>query len=125
MPGWAAKAARGLDAWKFYDERGGGEEMLTESIVRIGKPIVCSDLPIRERIRWLTDVNSDNCKNFFQNVFLIELGNGKDALHRLKIGNNMKTNKKEVFVVDEVWNTSFPVLYPSGRNPLNAQGIYP
>ena len=99
--------------------------MLTESIVRIGKPIVRSDLPVRERIRWLTDVNSDNCKNFFQNVFLIELGNEKDALRRLQIGNTIKAKKKEVFVVDEGWNTSFPMLYPSGGNPLNAQGIYP
>ncbi len=99
--------------------------MLTESIVRIGKPIVRSDLPVRERIRWLTDVNSDNCKNFFQNVFLIELGNEKDALRRLQIGNTIKVKKKEVFVVDEGWNTSFPILYPSGGNPLNAQGIYP
>ena len=99
--------------------------MLTESIVRIGKPIVCSDLPIRERIRWLTDVNSDNCKNFFQNVFLIELGDDSDELHRIQIGNIMKTKKKEVFVVDEVRNTSFPILYPCGGNPRLAQGIYP
>lgn len=99
--------------------------MLTESIVRIGKPIVCSDLPIRERIRWLTDVNSDNCKNFFQNVFLIELGDDSDELHRIQIGDIMKTKKKEVFVVDEVRNTSFPILYPCGGNPRLAQGIYP
>ncbi|MDD4570022.1 MAG: hypothetical protein PHE70_07865 [Tepidanaerobacteraceae bacterium] len=99
--------------------------MLTESIIRVGKPIVESDLPVKERIRWLTDVNSENCKNFFRNVFLIELRNEKYALHRLQIGDLVRVKRKENFNVDENRSISFPVLYPNGGNPLHAQGIYP
>ena len=60
--------------------------MLAESIIRLGQSIVASDLPIKERIRWLTDVSSENCKNFFRNVFLIELGDCQDIFHQLKLG---------------------------------------
>ena len=50
--------------------------MLAESIIRIGRPIVKSDLSNKERIRWHR-CQHENCKNFFQNVFLVELGKKK------------------------------------------------
>ncbi len=99
--------------------------MLAESIIRIGRPIVKSDLSNKERIRWLTDVSSENCKNFFQNVFLVELGEKEDALQYIQVGNIRRENKKESFYVDQARNVAFPVIYPSGGNPLNAQGVYP
>lgn len=99
--------------------------MLAESIIWIGRSIVESDLPIKERIRWLTDVSSENCKNYFQNVFLIELGERQDAFHRLKLGDFKMEKKKENFHVDSNRSISFPILYPNGGNPINAQGVYP
>ncbi|MEZ0118840.1 UNVERIFIED_ORG: hypothetical protein ABRZ91_002797 [Heyndrickxia coagulans] len=98
--------------------------MLAESIIRIGRPIANSpDLPVRERIRWLTDVESENCKNFFQNVLIVELGNDGDALSYVTVG-KVEEGKKS-FIVDTNQSTSFPILYPNGGNPLNAQGVYP
>ncbi|WP_019419614.1 hypothetical protein [Paenibacillus sp. OSY-SE] len=95
--------------------------MLAESIIRIGRPIVQSDLPNQQRIRWLTDVDSENCKNFFQHVFLIELDGDNTAFHFIQIGDI----EDKSFVPNKINNIAFPILYPNGGNPLHAQGIYP
>ncbi|WAA09831.1 hypothetical protein [Fervidibacillus albus] len=95
--------------------------MLAEDIVRIGRPIAKSNLSNEMRIRWLTDVDNDVCKNYFRNVFLLELEEENDAFHYLSIGEEKDKN----FEVDRRRNTSFPIIYPNGGNPLNAQGIYP
>ena len=99
--------------------------MLAEAIVRIGRPIAQGDLPYKERIRWLTDVDSDSCKNYFQNVFIIELDNDLGAFQFRRVGDLQKVGKKEEFYVNTHENVSFPVLFPNGGNPLNAQGVYP
>jgi len=95
--------------------------MLVESIIRVGRPIVHSDLSNEQRIRWLTDVDSENCKNFFQNVFLVEIDKEKTDYHYIKLG----SGEGKKFVVDELRNKAYPILYPQGGNPLHAQGIYP
>ena len=95
--------------------------MLAESIVRIGRPIVASDLPNQERIRWLTDVDSENCKNYFQNVFLIEINENRESYHYMRVGNG----EGKDFTVNQQRNNAYPILYPQGGNPLKAQGIYP
>jgi hypothetical protein len=99
--------------------------MLAESIIRIGKPLVQGELSNKERIRWLTDVSSENCKNYFQNVFLVELGEEKDTLFKIQVGIMEKVKNKDTFSVNPFLNASFPILYPNGGNPLHAQGIYP
>lgn len=99
--------------------------MLAEAIVRIGRPIKNSDFPCRERIRLLTDVSSENCKNFFQNVFIVELGSNGTGVRYVQVGEPKKVDNKETFLVDRQRNTSFPIFYPNGGNPLLAQGIYP
>lgn len=96
--------------------------MLAEDIIRIGRPIANSNLSNEMRIRWLTDVDNEACKNFFQNVFLIEIDEKLQAAFQyLEIGNR---DGKE-FKVARNRNVSFPVIYPQGGNPLNAQGAYP
>lgn len=99
--------------------------MLAEAIVRIGRPIKNSDLSFQERIRLLTDVSSENCKNYFQNVFIVELNGEKGSVRYMQVGNWVKTGNKETFLVYQQHNTSFPIFYPNGGNPLHAQGIYP
>lgn len=94
--------------------------MLAESIIRVGEPIRDSDLSNKERIELLTDCNSENCKNFFQNVFLIEIDENKIGYHFLKVGTG-----EEDFKVDKTRNTAYPIFYPQGGNPLHAQGSYP
>lgn len=99
--------------------------MLAEAIIRVGRPIKNSDMSCREKIRLLTDVNSENCKNFFRHVFLIEVTEKEIAFQLLEIGNIELKEKKETFKVDTKRSVSFPVFYPNGGNPLHAQGIYP
>lgn len=99
--------------------------MLSEAIIRIGKPIVKSDLPIVERIRWLTDVDNENCKNYFQNVWIVELDENDIALQYLQMGEKTKVGKKDIFIVDRKRNVAFPIVLPNGGNALLAQGIYP
>jgi len=69
--------------------------MLAESIIRIGRPIKDGGLSSRERIRFLTDIASENCKNYFRNVFLVETNNSKAILKPMELGNVVIENKKE------------------------------
>lgn len=99
--------------------------MLAESIVRIGRPIKNGDLLPKERIRFLTDIASENCKNYFRNVFLVEMMDGQISLQVMELGDIVKEDKKENFVVNLERAVAYPVFYPNGGNPLHAQGIYP
>jgi len=94
--------------------------MLVESIIRVGEPIKVSNISNEKRIRLLTDCDNNSCKNFFQNVFLIELDEKNIAYHFLKVGTG-----KEDFEVDKKRNTAYPIFYPQGGNPLRPQGFYP
>jgi hypothetical protein len=95
--------------------------LLAEAITRIGRPIAQSSLPNEKRIRWLSDVDSVNCKNYFKHVFIVELLGEETVFHFLTIGNKVEKD----FIVDEGRNKAFPIFYPQGGNPLKAQGIYP
>lgn len=94
--------------------------MLAESIIRVGVPLRDSDMSNRERIKLLTDCDSENCKNFFQNIFLIEIDGESVEYHYLIIGSQDKN-----FIVGKERNASYPIFYPQGGNPLHAQGNYP
>ncbi|MCG9969926.1 hypothetical protein L9W92_18180 [Pelotomaculum terephthalicicum JT] len=98
--------------------------MLAESIIRIGRPIKNGGLSSRERIRFLTDIASENCKNYFRNVFLVEINESRAILQPMELGNIVMENNKENFIVDHKRAVAFPVFYPNGGNPLHAQGIY-
>jgi hypothetical protein len=100
--------------------------MLSEAIIRIGRPIKeAHDLPPRERIRLLTDVSATNCKNYFQNVFVVELAGADAKAQLLQVGILSGAGDSRDFTVDEERACSFPVSYPNGGNPLLAQGVYP
>ncbi len=91
--------------------------MLTESVIEIGRPIVTSDLPNEQRIRWLTDSDDQKCKNFFQNILIVEVKAGSSAFHFV--------NFNEPSSIGSRRNSAFPVALPNGGNPLHAQGVYP
>ncbi|OUM86951.1 MAG: hypothetical protein BAA01_00470 [Bacillus thermozeamaize] len=101
--------------------------MLAEAIIRIGRPLAQSPMKPTERIRWLTDVDNENCKNYFQNVWVVELAPEEvlDTLHYMQLGEWTGEGKNAVFEVDARRSTSFPFHFPNGGNPLKAQGIYP
>lgn len=95
--------------------------MLAEAIIRLGRPIVYSQLPNQERLRWLTDVDNESCKNFFQNVFVCELDGSNSAYQFM----NVTTGEGKELQADPMRNVAYPILFPQGGNPLRAQGIYP
>ncbi len=99
--------------------------MLAEAIIRIGRPIKDSDMPCRDKIRLLTDVSSENCKNFFRHVFLLEITEKDIGFQLMEVGDRETKEKKETFQVNPIRNVAFPIFYPNGGNPLHAQGIYP
>lgn len=95
--------------------------MLLESIVRAGSPIAQSSMSHVQRIRYLTDIESDTAKNFFRHVFVIELNDEGEAFHFF----NFHSENHGKTVVDQEKASSFPIILPSGGNRTNAQGIYP
>ncbi|MBO8165036.1 MAG: hypothetical protein H0Z34_15225 [Brevibacillus sp.] len=96
--------------------------MLTEMMIRVGQAVKHSSYSVQERIELLTDVHSVNCKNYFQNVFVVEIDEEQTNLSYLTVGTHQEKNE---FVVDQKWSLSFPIIYPNGGNPLKAQGVYP
>lgn len=92
--------------------------MLISDIIRIGQPIMGSKMPLSERIQLLTDVAKEETKNFYGNIFIIELKNDQAKLH-FKVfqdETNGPADPKKAVVA--------PITLPSG-NPIHAQGIYP
>jgi len=128
-----ARGLKGLGCLRSFAKasnlniRKGGCALLAEAIVRIGRPLARSSMTIKDRIRWLTDVDSESCKNYFQHVWVVELGPDEhhDALHFMQIGEMKGVGKKAEFNVDTRRNVAFPFHFPNGGNPLNAQGVYP
>ena len=96
--------------------------MLTEMMVRKGRAVKESDWMYQERIALLTDVHSENCKNYFQNVLIVEWDGVRATARKKMIGQFVDKNK---FEIDKEETPAFPVIFPHGGNPLHAQGIYP
>lgn len=93
--------------------------MLISDIVRIGKPMIQSRMNIKERIQLLTDVGKEEVKNFYGNIFIVELDDEKTIFHYTKYQDNKNEPAKLSYAV------GLPITLPSGGNPLLAQGIYP
>ncbi|MTI80795.1 MAG: hypothetical protein FH758_07920 [Firmicutes bacterium] len=93
--------------------------MLLKQIVQIGKSIVSSTMSMEERIQLLTDVNNEQTKNFYNNVFMVEVDAKKGVdlqFFSLQSGDGK---------VDLAKATAIPITLPAGGNPLHAQGVYP
>lgn len=93
--------------------------MLLSDIVKIGKPLVGSSVPIMERIQLLTDFGKDEVKNFYGNVFIVEISESQAMLHYKQFQDEYNGP------VDLGAACGIPITLPSGGNPLHAQGIYP
>lgn len=91
--------------------------MLLEQIIRVGRPISSSKMPIQEKIQLLTDVGSEQVKNFYKHIFLVQLDK-TPALHFF----SLQTDSGDVNLKKA---SALPITLPSGGNPLLAQGIYP
>ncbi|SFI00753.1 hypothetical protein SAMN05192551_10595 [Tindallia magadiensis] len=100
--------------------------MLVSSMIQLGVPIAESEsLSAKERVKWLSDIELEACKNYFRNVFLIELEEETEAFHYMQVGSPDPEDPKKFKVSHEKQSAAFPVIFPQGGNPLNAQGVYP
>lgn len=93
--------------------------MLLSDIVKIGKPFVESPMSIIERIQLLTDFGKDEVKNFYGNIFIVEIHDSHTSLQfkQFQDEHNGPVNLDEA--------CGIPITLPSGGNPLHAQGVYP
>ncbi|MBB5174424.1 hypothetical protein [Texcoconibacillus texcoconensis] len=97
--------------------------MLLDAIIRVGRPIVHSSLSNEKRIKYLTDIENDTCKNFFENVFIVEVSEMGETSQMINLQDHSDNNGNPVVNHDRT--SAFPFFMPSGGNPLNAQGLYP
>ena len=93
--------------------------MLLSDMIKIGMPIINSNMTIMERVQLLTDVGKDEVKNFYGNIFLIEINNNEADFHFYSLQNEKEGT---VNLNDAI---GLPITLPSGGNPLLAQGVYP
>ena len=99
--------------------------MLIDDLIRLGRPLLYGDLKAEEILRLITGVNDVRVKNFYRNVFVIELPADDEsdprALPRQVFGSETDDHD---FEVAETQAIGAPFVLPSGGNPLNAQGRY-
>src|SRR5699024_3048308 len=81
--------------------------------------MIDSNMSMKERIQLLTDVDKNEVKNFYGNIFLIELDNKVADFHYYSL------QDKENDSVNLNYAIGLPITLPSGGNPIHAQGIYP
>lgn len=93
--------------------------MFLADIIRIGSPIIESKMSIAERIQLLTDVGKEEVKNFYGNLFIVELNDEQTTLYYRTF------QDEENGPVNLEAAMAMPITLPSGGNPLHAQGIYP
>ncbi len=101
--------------------------MISEQLIRSGQAFidgVNSDDILLSIISDSTDVKT---KNYWQHVILVEVDPKREKViaHSIaKWGSPEKKEKKVDFNVDESRATVSPVFFPTGGNPLHAQGFY-
>lgn len=93
--------------------------MLLSDIIKIGQPLIESDMSPRERIQLLTDFGKEEVKNFYGNIFIVEINDNRTSLQFKQFQDepNGPVNLEKA--------QGIPITLPSGGNPLHAQGIYP
>ena len=93
--------------------------MLLSDIIKIGQPLIESDMPAIERVQLLTDFGKEEVKNFYGNIFIVEIDDNRASLQFKQFQDepNGPVNLEKA--------QGIPITLPSGGNPLHAQGIYP
>lgn len=98
--------------------------MLIEEFYRLGRALLmCEPEPAR-LLELVTDVGEDTVKNFYRNVFVVELprdGQGDPSVCYQVFGSVQDTDD---FVTDVDRAVGIPFSLPTGGNPLQPQGRY-
>ncbi|MFZ7103600.1 MAG: hypothetical protein ACOWWO_13230 [Peptococcaceae bacterium] len=102
--------------------------MLIESLIRLGLPYLQGDGSDREIIEYITDVKNVQARNFWQNIWIAEYqkSTGRLEIYLQSWGSpEQKEEKgKGVFLPDYEKAVGAPLTFPSGGNPIEAQGAY-
>ncbi len=118
--------------------------MIIESLVRLGRPFLAEGgLSSKEVIMHITDITSNNARNFFQNVCVAEIDENPEdpnypyiAVHpsaswgdwklRDQEGSRSASSRTaEIFVPDLERAVGIPFTIPSGGKRTVRQGYYP
>jgi hypothetical protein len=99
--------------------------MLIHDFIRTGQALLSNTPDPLELLRLVTDVADDTVKNFYRNVFVVELPHDGQrdvrVLPRQPFG---QPRDRDDFEVNRRRALGAPITLPSGGNPLNAQGRY-
>ncbi|MBI2567500.1 MAG: hypothetical protein HYV63_10750 [Candidatus Schekmanbacteria bacterium] len=107
--------------------------MIIEDLIRLGRALLAGELEARVLVEMLTDVSETTTKNFYQNVFVVELGDGGGeaglpvVLPVQRWGDEVPVPdkpKKTELRVDVERAAGAPIVLPRGGNPLVPQGRY-
>lgn len=126
-----------------YISETGGDRVLIEELIRLGRPMIEGGLPPGEVIRQVTDILSDNDQNFLSRVYVVEIsgdpgsGGGDTlpsagfrvaALPAQQFGDYQDIggkSKRKVFVPDLDRASGVPFILAKGGNRRASQGRYP
>jgi hypothetical protein len=105
--------------------------MIIEDLIRIGRLLIRGGLGPDQLLRLTSDVTSNQVRNFFQHVFVVELpdnssDNAPVALPMQVWGQEVQPDpkkKKTVFEPDINKAVGAPFVFPGG-NPIHPQGVY-
>lgn len=106
--------------------------MIIEDLIRTGRLLIRGGLPPERQLLLTTDVTSNQVRNFFQHVFVVEIPDGSPgneapaALPMQVWGQEVQLDpkrKKTVFEPETKRAVAAPFVFPGG-NPINPQGVY-
>ncbi|AEJ40711.1 hypothetical protein TPY_2551 [Sulfobacillus acidophilus TPY] len=95
--------------------------MLIENLIRVGRPLISENNDLTRLIQQLTDIDG-RARDFYQQVIIVELGEGQVKVHSHQQWGLMDTGGKK-FIPDDRTAIA-PVAIPSTGNPINPQGRY-
>lgn len=106
----------------------GGEPVLIESLIRLGKPFTSTAPDPREVILAVTNAGDERLR-FYERVYLVEIKKHEEELqvaaHPYSTFGSYKTDgKKDVFFTNKNQAAAIPVIIPQGGDPTSPQGRY-
>lgn len=114
-----------------YDEKNGGDQLLSYDFIRMGSIVRHSSMRSVEFLRLLSDCSNPQSRNFMANLIIVEVDqtNAEPSIAIWpfeECGSYIEgTKNKKVFMPDIERALAFPFILPSGGNPLKPQGRYP
>ena len=101
--------------------------MISEQLIRSGQAFIEGATSDETLLQIVSDSTDIKTKNYWRHIILVEVNPQNEDVKAHNIiswGSPEKNGKKVDFKVDESKVTISPVFFPTGGNPLHAQGFY-